>query len=95
MSKRENLDKAARRGQEAKRIMDSEIVQETFENMEKGFMQAMMQTEGDEHSVRERIYLMNRLLREFKQQFTTTLANGKFASEELLEILRNDDEIGK
>lgn len=82
----EKLQLQKDRGHRAKRIYEDELVQEAFGAIERTLLEAFRNSEGDESVVRERAYLMLRLLGNFKDQFQLAMRTGDAAAKELLRI---------
>lgn len=80
------LREQASRGEHARRIIDSDLVQEVFGKMEKRIFDSIRESLGDEKDIRERAYLMFRLLENFKAEFKSIVLTGDAASKELLRL---------
>lgn len=74
------------RGENARRILESELVQEVFKKMDERIVTSIRESVGDESDIRERAYLMLRLLENFKSEFKTMVLTGDAASKELLRV---------
>jgi hypothetical protein len=74
------------RGERARRIYESDLFTEAAEAIEKEILASITGSLGDEQAVRERAYLMFRLLQNFKQQFKHAMTTGHVASAELLRV---------
>jgi hypothetical protein len=80
------LREQAARGEHARRIVESEIVQEVFAKMDQKILGSIRESLGDEQDIRERAYLMFRLLENFKVEFKTMVLTGQAASAQLLRV---------
>jgi hypothetical protein len=80
------LREQASRGEHARRILESELVQEVFAKMDQKILGSIRESLGDEQDIRERAYLMFRLLENFKVEFKTMVLTGEAASKELLRL---------
>lgn len=80
------LREQAARGDRARRILEDDLVKEVLEKVEKRIFEGFRESTGDEQVVRERAYLMLRLLENFKAEFRTMLLTGSQASKELLRL---------
>lgn len=80
------LREQASRGEHARRIIESELVQEVLAKMDKRILDSIRESAGDESEIRERAYLMFRLLENFKAEFKTMALTGDAASKELLRV---------
>lgn len=85
MSETKLADQAAR-GEDAKRILEHPLVNEAFESIRQTCIDAWENSRGEDTEVRQNAYLMQRLLRNLREQFTLQIANGKHAEKELLEL---------
>lgn len=75
---------------EAKAIADSPLVQEFFTKAEQSVLDMWKQTPDDALEARERLFLVNKLLGNFKQHFNAYLVNGQFAERQLQEIIEQE-----
>ena len=80
------LREQASRGEHARRIYESELFTEAAAAIEKELLAAITNSLGDEKEVRERAYLMHRLLQNFKQQFKQAMVTGDVAARDLLRL---------
>ena len=78
------LREQASRGENARRILESELVQDVFAKMDERIMSSIRESLGDENDIRERAYLMLRLLDNFKAEFKSMVLTGDAASKALL-----------
>jgi hypothetical protein len=83
------------RGQEAKRLLENSMIQEFFTSIEKTVSDAWSGSKADEADVRERAYLMMRLVANLKQQFTSCMYTGEIASRDLLMVEQRAEETAK
>jgi hypothetical protein len=74
------------RGENARRILESELVKDVFAKMDERIFTSIRESVGDESDIRERAYLMLRLLENFKAEFKTMVLTGEAASRELLRV---------
>jgi hypothetical protein len=74
------------RGENARRIIESDLVQEVLGKMDKRILDSIRESAGDEQDIRERAYLMFRLLENFKAEFKSLVLTGDAASKELLRV---------
>lgn len=77
--------------EEAKTILNSPMVQDFFAKAEANAYKAWQETPDDALEARERLYLMNGMLRNFRQYFEGFVANGQFAERTLEEIIKNEE----
>jgi hypothetical protein len=80
------LREQASRGENARRILESELVKDVFAKMDERIVTSIRESVGDESDIRERAYLMLRLLENFKAEFKTMVLTGEAASRELLRV---------
>jgi len=80
------LREQASRGENARRILESELVKDVFAKMDERIMGSIRDSLGDESDIRERAYLMLRLLDNFKAEFKSMVLSGDAASKELLRV---------
>ena len=83
---RAQADKAA----EADRIVNNPLVEEAFNAIEEQIETAWKRSGAEDHDIRERAYLMHRLLGNFRQFFVSAIANGDMARKELELIIKED-----
>jgi FMN-dependent NADH-azoreductase len=74
------------RGAQAKQIFEHEFVQEAFSAIDSEILKAWSTSHADEEEVRNRAYLMQRLLKNLREQFSRAIATGEASSKELLRI---------
>lgn len=84
MSDEGKLREQVARGERARKFFEDTLVQEVFAKMDQKIMGSIRESLGDETEIRERAYLMLRLLENFKAEFRTMLNTGEAASKELL-----------
>ena len=80
------LREQASRGDNARRILESELVQDVFKKMDERIVASIRESVGDESDIRERAYLMLRLLENFQAEFKTMIRTGDAARAELLRV---------
>lgn len=80
------LRKQKSRGDRAKRILDDEIVREAFAQIEIDVLDSWKDSEGNAAEVRERAYLMFRLLKDLKWRFEHLVHTGDKAAKDLLQM---------
>ena len=80
------LREQASRGENARRILESDLVRDVFEKMDKFIIDSIRESVGSENVERERAYLMLRLLENFKAHFKIMVLTGEQASKELLRV---------
>jgi hypothetical protein len=87
----DKLRDQADRGADAEHIKNHPLVKKTFEDMEAQIEKAWKSSGPDDQEIRERAFLMHRLLKNFQQFFIVTIANGEAAHNELLSITKEDE----
>lgn len=75
--------------QEAKQIWESPLVQEFFQKAEASILSKWKDSPDDAIDVRERLFVIHGILRNFQQHFKGYLINGEFAEKELEKIMKN------
>jgi hypothetical protein len=80
------LREQASRGESARRVLENELIQEVFAKMDERIVTSIRESVGDESDIRERAYLMLRLLENFKAEFKAMVLTGDAASKELLRV---------
>jgi len=76
---------------EAKVILDSPLVQDFFAKAEAAAYERWRATPDEAVDVRERLYALDGMLRNFKQYFIGFIANGQFAERQLEEIIKGEE----
>jgi hypothetical protein len=86
MTDEHKLIRQQARAARAKALFEDELMQEAFTVIETEILKAWQQSHADEAQVRDRAYLMQRLLKNLREQFQRTIATGEASSKELLRI---------
>jgi hypothetical protein len=76
--------------EEAQMVRNSPLVSDFFDKAEAAILSRWKDTPDDAIEARERLYLMNGMLRNFKSYFETFVINGQFAQHQLDEIIREE-----
>lgn len=74
------------RGERAERILAEPLVKEAFEKIEAEIIEAWKNSAADDERGRENAFLLQRLLRNFREHFEQWVRTGEAAKRELLEI---------
>lgn len=80
------LEQEARRGEQARRLLEDPLLQEAFATVDSGMRAAWAATAEDASSERERLWLMIRLLDRVRGHIADVLATGTMAGVQLAEI---------
>ncbi len=86
MADEHKLRRQAERARRAQDIMEDELVQEAFAELEKTIDTAWKTSIGDEREQRENAYIMYRLLQQFRSHFGQIINTGEHARKQLLEL---------
>lgn len=86
MTDEAKLRKQQDRGERAQRVLENELVQEAFDEIEKTIMQAWKDSPADAEKERYNAYLMYRLFNNFRSHFDHIVRTGEAANNELLQI---------
>lgn len=86
MTDEHKLQRQKSRGEEAKRIIEHELVVQALAQIEATILDAWKNSRADEEQERHNAYLMYRLLQNFKAQFRKLVNDGDAASKELLRL---------
>lgn len=89
MFKRNDLEKIIKMSNEAKMILESEVVNKFFDDTEKFFYNKIIESKIDEVSVRENAYRYINILRKFKEHFELYVKCGEEAKTVLYSNLEN------
>lgn len=76
----------AERGDRAKRLLDSELMQEAFTKLEAAYADAWARTKPEDREAREHQYRLMLALRQVRGHIETVAANGSLARAQLREI---------
>lgn len=71
------------RGSRAKALLENELLKETLDRMEQRILESWKNSHSEDDEIRHNAYLMQRLLCEFRDYLTRTVANGEKAGKEL------------
>lgn len=93
--KKQQCIEAIEMSAEAKAIAEAPIIKEFFDKAESAILDAWRQTPDAAQDVRERLFLVNKILDNFKQHFNAYLVNGQFAERQLKEIIEQEAQTGK
>ena len=85
------LREQAMRADAAERILNDPFFQEAFDSVEEQILKAWKNSGPDDMEDRERWWLMHRLSQNLKQHFVSTIANGKQAHIELVDISKQKE----
>lgn len=85
--KREKCEKEIRVSSEAKGIIESPLVKQFFEDMEKRGYEIWKTSQHDDIEGRERVYQIMKLTTSFKQFFEKCIVDGKIAEQEIQNIV--------
>lgn len=80
------LSEQQARGNDARHILEHPLVKEAFEKMHQSILDAWENSPAEAEDVRQNAYLMQRLLKNFREQFSMIISNGKMAEKELLHL---------
>lgn len=72
------------RGEEAERILNHPMVRDALESMKGQIDDAWLNSDPDEHLLRERHYLMRQLIRNFEYEFQRIIRTGEDAGKALM-----------
>jgi len=70
-------------GQEAKRIIESEVYKKALQTLSDGYMSQWMNSRPDEVAERERAYTKIQILADFVNEVKTVMETGKMAEHEM------------
>lgn len=88
-NKRRILDAQARRGEEAQRLLDNVLLQETFGAMERDILATMKRLKPNDEEGRDVCWRELRALERFKGKFRSYVATGENAQKGLLQLLKS------
>ncbi|MCP4929050.1 MAG: hypothetical protein GY918_08365 [Gammaproteobacteria bacterium] len=77
-------------GQEAKRIIESEIYKKALQTLSDGYMSQWMNSPDSDTAGRERTYTKLQILADFATEIRTVLETGKMADEQTKHDVRRD-----
>jgi len=83
MDKEDRLQRDINRGEQARRIMEQEIVQEAFSALEKTILMAWQTSHPSDEKGRHDAWLMMGLLADLKNHLQQAIATGKVSKKEL------------
>jgi hypothetical protein len=72
------------RGERAKRLLEDPLFKEAFEKIDAAIVEGWRTSNGNDHEGRHNAYLMQRLLKNLKEQFAQIVRTGDAAGKELL-----------
>jgi hypothetical protein len=67
------------KGDQAQTILDNPVIQEVFEKLESGYINAWISSGLGDSAKREQTYLLLRVLEEFKFEINSMITSGRFA----------------
>lgn len=76
------------RADRAKEILENPLVVEAFETIEREITQALMDSPARDTEGREKLYLMNQLLKRVKKHFESTVNTGYLAKRTIADRLK-------
>lgn len=91
LRKKQQCIEAIQVSAEARAILDSPMVKEFFAKAESSVLEKWKQTPDDAFDARERLFLVNKMLENFRQYFEGFIVNGKFAEKQLEEIIKQEE----
>ncbi len=77
-------------GQEAKRIIDSEVYKKALQTLSDGYMSQWMNSPDNDVAGRERTYTKLQILADFVTEIRTVMETGKMADEQTKRDVRRD-----
>lgn len=77
------LNKAVTDAKRAKIILDDELFQNAFRQLEQDYMRAWKATDWKDHEAREKLWLAIQILGKIHGHFTTVLSGGNLAQRQL------------
>jgi len=86
MSGESTLEKAAARAARAEALLDDELLCESFDMLEKGYIAAWRATTVDDAAGREKLFLAINIVGKVRDHLAGVVANGKLARAELKEL---------
>ena len=81
-------EEEAIRADRAKEILENPLVIEAFETIEREITQALMDSPARDTEGREKLYLMNQLLKRVKKHFESTVNTGYLAKRTIADRLK-------
>lgn len=70
-------------GQEAKRILDSEVYKNAMQKLADGYQSQWMNSSPNDVQERERVYMKLQILADFVNEVKTVMETGQFAEHEI------------
>jgi hypothetical protein len=86
MSDESTLERAAARAARAEALIDDELLSESFDALEKGYVAAWRATTVDDAVGREKLFLAINIVGKVRNHLVGVVANGKLARAELKEL---------
>jgi CRISPR/Cas system-associated protein Csm6 len=83
MSDEIQLQQDTNRAARAKALLDNELLQEAFKNLEESYINAWRVTKHDDELGREKLFLAVNVIGKVKEHLLSIVANGKLAQAEL------------
>ena len=77
------LRKESNEGEEAKRILDSEVFKDAMQTLSDGYMSEWVNSEAVDQERREVVYMKLRILADFVNELQTVLQTGQMADEQI------------
>ena len=77
------LRKESNEGEEAKRILDSEVFKDAMQTLSDGYMSEWVNSEVVDQERREVVYMKLRILADFVNELQTVLQTGQMADEQI------------
>jgi hypothetical protein len=86
MSDESTLERAAARAARAEALLDDELLNESFDALEKSYIAAWRATTVDDAAGREKLFLAINIVGKVRDHLAGIVANGKLARAELKEL---------
>ncbi|MCK1393661.1 hypothetical protein [Bradyrhizobium sp. 1] len=86
MSDESTLERAAARAVRAEALLDDELLNETFDTLEKSYIAAWRATTVEDAAGREKLFLAINIVGKVRDHITGVIANGKLARAELKDL---------
>jgi len=87
---REDCLKEIQVSEESRQILESPLVREFFQKAEQVVIDRWKSTPDDAVEARERLFVINGLLKNFRQHFECYIVNGQFAEKQLEEMVKSE-----
>ncbi len=76
------------RALQAQSLLDSELLQEGFNNLEASYIEAWRNTRAEDQLGREKLFLAVNVIGKVKEHLLTIIANGKLAEAHLYQLAK-------